>query len=141
MKILIIGLPGSGKTTFSKKLYEELEKRNILVARYNGDEVREYYKDWDFSSAGRLRQLDRMVENAELCERNGIVSICDFICPYELFRDYFDANITIWMDTIKESKYEDTNKVFEEPSKYDYRITSFQQIDNFDFFPIAQLVE
>ena len=56
MKILVFGLPGSGKTTFSKKLLEH--KNNI--DHYEADKVREAFNDWDFTKDGRLRQASRM---------------------------------------------------------------------------------
>jgi adenylylsulfate kinase len=132
MKILVTGLPGSGKTTFSNKLFEAIQEKEILVALYNGDHMREYYDDWDFSDIGRFRQLCRMTQNSEMCCKNGIIAICDFICPLNLYRNFLQPQITVWMDTIKESKYEDTNKLFEKPDKYDIHITDFEQneIDN-----------
>ncbi len=127
MKILVTGLPGSGKSTFANKLFDALDNRNELVALYNGDDMREFYNDWDFTESGRFRQLCRMTQNAEMCCKNDIIVICDFVCPRNLYRNFFQPDITVWMDTIQESKYEDTNKLFEEPDKYDIRITNFEQ--------------
>ena len=100
MIILIYGLPGSGKTTLSKEL-----SYHFNIPHYNADTIREYWNDWDFSLSGRCRQLDRMKKFA--------FGILDFICPKQSYRSEINPNISIWMDTIKTSKYNDTNDLFE----------------------------
>ena len=60
MKILVMGLPGSGKTVFARRLADVLD-----CPRLNNDEVRKAADDWDFSDGGRLRQCIRMKEMAE----------------------------------------------------------------------------
>ena len=122
MKVLIMGLPGAGKSTLAEKL-AELISSNTPADWINADQIREQYNDWDFSYSGRFRQTERMRDLAKLAESNGVVAICDFVCPTEEFRKMFDADITVWMDTIKESEYADTNKLFEPPTEYDFRIT------------------
>lgn len=126
MKILVTGLPGSGKTVFSNKLFNLLEKNDTPVVCYNGDRLRSQYNDWDFTEVGRSRQLIRMTNFADECDDNDIIAICDFVCPKNSYREYLNPDITIWIDTIKESKYEDTNKMFETPDKYDIRVTNFE---------------
>ena len=127
LKILIMGLPGSGKTTFALSLLDKLREHNISSAWYNGDYVRELYDDWDFSLDGRLRQAERMSEMADLCKEFGMVAVCDFVCPIEYLREVFNSDITVWLDTLEKSRFEDTNKLFETPSEYDYRITDYNQ--------------
>ena len=107
IKILICGLPGSGKTTLAKKLQKELG-----YAWFNADKVREQFEDWDFSSEGRKRQAQRMFD---LCEGLDKSCIADFVAPTKEIRQIFNPDIIILMNTIKESKYADTNKIFETP--------------------------
>jgi adenylylsulfate kinase len=56
--------------------------------------------------------------------------ICDFICPTDQTRKIFGPDLTIWMDTIKEGRYEDTNKIFENPNDYDFRITEWNEVNH-----------
>jgi len=121
MKILICGLPGAGKTTLANELKKYLECHGKTVEWFNGDDVRKRFDDWDFSHAGRIRQSTRMRELAELSESDFV--ICDFIAPLKEMRDNFQADWTVWVDTIDRSTYEDTDKIFESPEQYDFRIT------------------
>ena len=123
MRILIMGLPGSGKTTFAEKLVEDLKAVGQSVEWFNADKIRELYNDWDFSPEGRVRQAERMANFAHDAEQKGNIVVSDFVCPTHKLRTIFAADIVVWMDTIGKGRYEDTNKIFEEPLKYDYRIT------------------
>lgn len=119
MKILVFGLPDTGKTTFARELHLAL-----IGSRWmNGDSLRGRYDDWDFSEAGRERQLQRMIQFSNSTTH----SICDFVCPKQEYRDKFNADITVWLNTKSESIYEDTNKLFEKPQKVDYQIDTFEQ--------------
>ena len=117
MKILIMGLPGSGKTTLAKNLVPMF---NAVWS--NADEVRKEADDWDFSTEGRIRQANRMNTLAQEAVDNNRVVVADFICPTESTRQNFKADYTIWMDTIEVGRYEDTNTLFEPPSEYDFRV-------------------
>ena len=117
MKILIFGLPGSGKTTLAQYI-----KARTDCVWYNADELRKTYNDWDFSEEGRIRQAQRMKELAD--KEEGIV-ICDFVAPTENIRNLFGADITIWMNTIEAGRFEDTNKIFEIPLNVGYIITKY----------------
>lgn len=119
-KILVMGLPGSGKTTLSRQMAEILK-----CEVFNADEVRSKYNDWDFSHEGRIRQSVRM---RDLCDQslsqNNKYVIADFVCPTSETRDIFNPDITVWMDTIDKSRYQDTNSVFEPPSSYHFRVNA-----------------
>jgi len=140
-KILIMGLPGAGKTYFAQRLKRYLEthstspfdlkkaayiefpqrEHGTKVTWFNADEIRKKFNDWDFSREGRIRQSIRMAEFALRC--SGDYVICDFIAPLPEQRDNFKADWTIWMDTIAAGRYDDTNEAFVPPDIYDFRIT------------------
>lgn len=108
--ILVFGLPGSGKTTMSRNISVGLDATHI-----NADDVREKFKDWDFSEGGRLRQARRMKKLADEVKTEYIV--LDFVCPKKELRSLINADIVVFMDTISKSRYEDTNGMFEAPKK------------------------
>lgn len=119
-RILIMGLPGAGKTFLSNYLKQELEKLNRSVEWFNADEVRKLNDDWDFSEEGRIRQSVRMRDLAEKSTADFV--ICDFVAPLVEMRTNYAADVTIWMDTIDSGRFEDTNRIFTPPAEYDYRI-------------------
>jgi adenylylsulfate kinase len=137
-----MGLPGSGKTTLAAALKKYLEFNSSVATMptrrmtqmemapvdyrskvdwFNADEIRKKFNDWDFSKEGRIRQSVRMATFAMQC--TGDYVICDFVAPLVEMRENFNADLTIWMDTIQEGRFEDTNKAFVPPEKYHFRIT------------------
>ena len=117
-KIIIMGLPGSGKTTLAKNLNSKIKSKWL-----NADKVRKDFNDFEFSLEGRLRQAGRMRDLAEEILKNGNHAIVDFICPTKKTRNIFKADITIWLDTIEFGRFDDTNKMFEAPIEFDFRVT------------------
>ena len=113
-----MGLPGAGKTTLAKLLVPMFN-----AVWLNADEVRKEANDWDFSEMGRSIQANRMKRLADEAIQSNRNVVADFVCPTEHTREDFDADYIIWMDTIKESKYEDTNKMFEQPKNFDFKVT------------------
>lgn len=120
MRVLIMGLPGSGKTTLAEKLVESYEAEGKDVLWLNADKIRTIFNDWDFSEEGRLRQAMRM---RSLC--NGSedeIKIVDFVAPLPEMRDIFAADFTIWVNTVPRSRFEDTNSMFVNPMFADVEV-------------------
>ena len=114
-----MGLPGAGKTTLANEL-----ANLITCKRLNADEIRKAANDWDFSQEGRKRQAKRMAEHALKLKSEGNFVVADFICPTPEARSLFPADFVIWVDTIKEGRFEDTNQMFVKPKKYNFHVTS-----------------
>ena len=133
-KILVMGLPGAGKTYFAERLkkylethsdfynpnFENLHASKATVKWINADDVRKKYNDWDFSHEGRIRQSIRMRELADSLMNDFV--IVDFVAPLPEMRHNFKADWVIWMDTIDKGRFEDTNKMFEAPERFDTHI-------------------
>lgn len=120
-RILIMGLPGAGKTYLAQYTLERLQNAHKSVSWLNADIVRKQFNDWDFSREGRIRQAHRMHDLAAAMTTDFV--ICDFICPLPEMRAAFDADFTVWVDTITEGRFSDTNAMFVPPTHYDLRIT------------------
>ncbi len=114
-----MGLPGAGKTTLANEMATLLK-----VERLNADEVRKIANDWDFSEEGRIRQAKRMAELAFKLKTEGNYVIADFVAPTPEARSLFPADFRVWVDTIKKSRFEDTNQMFVNPKNFDYHVTT-----------------
>ena len=114
-----MGLPGAGKTTLANELAKLIESK-----RLNADEIRRAANDWDFSEEGRKRQSKRMSDAALKLKNEGNNVIADFICPTPEARKLFPADYIIWVDTIKEGRFEDTNQMFVKPENFDFHVTT-----------------
>ena len=109
-----MGLPGSGKTSLAKRLYPYLK-----AVFLNNDEVRKEANDWDFSPKGRERQTKKNERFGSKHLNEGKNVIADFVCPTEKTRKDFNADILIWVDTIKKGRFKDTNsKCLKEPKNF-----------------------
>ena len=117
--ILIMGLPGAGKTTLANELASIIQSK-----RLNADEIRRAANDWDFSEERRTRQANRMSDKALKLKSEGNNVIADFICPTPEARKLFPADYIVLVDTIKKGRFEDTNQMFVEPEKYDCHVTT-----------------
>ena len=152
MKILICGLPGSGKTWLAERLVRNLDN----CAWFNADIVRKTENDWDFSPEGRSRQANRMKNLADAESNKGKIAICDFVAPTKEIRESFNPDYLIWLDTVekgrvvsekkdelkdakelpfdidtleKSKEFEDTNNVFDPPLNAHKIIKSFLSDD------------
>jgi adenylylsulfate kinase len=117
-RILIMGLPGAGKTTLALSLLHYFSPDVLWL---NADEIRRKFDDWDFSHQGRIRQSKRMREIADVSNREYIIA--DFVCPLQEMRDIYYPDFLIWVDTIAEGRFQDTNQAFVPPDQYDVRVT------------------
>ena len=120
-RILIMGLPGAGKTTLAKEVCQKIWEEGRTCTWLNADEIRKQFNDWDFSYEGRIRQSRRMRYLADQSTFKFVIG--DFVAPIPEMRTIFKPEYTIWVDTIKESIYEDTNTIFTPPENYDVRVT------------------
>ena len=114
-----MGLPGAGKTTLANELAKLIECK-----RLNADEIRKDANDWVFSEEGRKRQAKRMSDEALKIKKEGDNVIADFICPTPEARELFPADYIVWVDTIKEGRFEDTNQMFVKPEKFNFHVTT-----------------
>ena len=117
-KILIMGLPGSGKTTLAEKLVPKLN-----AAWFNADAVRQdIYSELGFAPEDRLKHATRMGKLCDWSKMGGCYVIADFVCPTKETRNAFNPDFTIWVNRIEKGRFEDTNKLFEKPENHDIEL-------------------
>jgi shikimate kinase len=126
MIIQVLGLPGSGKTSLSSELCNRLNAIHL-----NSDEVRnDLSKDLGFCKEDRVEQARRMGALSRLLSKQNQIVVADFVCPTEETREVFgQADFIIWVDRIEQSRYEDTNTIWEKPTKYDIQIKNGKTVD------------
>ena len=119
-KILIMGLPGAGKTKLAKVLGPLLS-----AVIFNADAVRaNLSRDLGFSHEDRVEHARRMSWMCDRVTEAGGTAIADFICPTEETRAAFGEAFTIWVDRIEAGRFEDTNRMFVAPERFDLRVTT-----------------
>ncbi len=136
MKILVMGLPGSGKTTLSEKL-----AKRIKAVHLNADEIRQRVnKGLGFSKEDRIEHASRMGALCEIIDRSGCNVIADMVCPLKSMREVLNADFVIWCDTIAAGRYEDTNLMFEPPKSPQIRIPLLGSMDYWSDFAAEKML-
>lgn len=119
MIVQIIGLPGTGKTALAKELCRRTDAIHL-----NADDVRaDLNKDLGFSVEDRVEQARRLGALSRLISNQGKLVVVDFVNPTKETRESFgDADVVVWVDRINEGRFEDTNKLWEDPSLVDLKL-------------------
>jgi len=119
-KILIMGLPGVGKTTLAKHLAQM-----IGAVHLNADEIRkEIHKDLGFSTEDRIEHSRRMGVLCDIVLRSGVYVIADFVCPtFETRKAFGTEYFLIYIDRKPCRDYPDTTRIFQPPTSFDLLVT------------------
>ena len=154
MVIWVIGLSGSGKTTFANELYKSLNAIEEKYIKIDGDIIRDLFQnDLGYNYQDRRKNANRIMKLSHFLNKNGINVICSILSisqedrtwNRENISNYFEIFIDVKMDVLKErdSKklYENYNKglikdvvgcdiPFDEPVNCDYRIENNHDLKN-----------
>jgi adenylylsulfate kinase len=106
MRVLVYGISGAGKTSYTKEINEILHYDVIT-----GEELRRELNDWDFSYEGLIRQTNRIKKLVD-ARKNVII---DMMAPLQEMRDILKPDYLIWMDAIQQSIYPEIDAIFEKP--------------------------
>jgi adenylylsulfate kinase len=117
-----MGLPGSGKSTLSGALTNVVVNAGKGYHTINADAVRKILNDWDFSIEGRLKQAKRLAALAADSESEFVIT--DFVAPLPESREIFNADYTVWVNTIQKGRFDDTNAMFVPPDKFDIMVNT-----------------
>jgi len=129
-KILVMGLPGSGKTTLAAKIVPLIYPHCV---HFNADEVRStVHNDLGFSAEDRIKHAERLGWWSSTVIRSGAYVVTDFVCPLPEARAAYAPDAVIWMNTINAGRYEDTNQMFVPPTIAELGTVPLIEIKNFD---------
>jgi hypothetical protein len=119
MIIQIIGQAGSGKTVLATELADRVNGIHI-----NADKARaDLNKDLGFAIEDRIENARRLGALARLLDEQGQIVIVDFICPTQETREAFGVpDYLVWVNRIKDGRFVDTNKMWEDPTDFDVSI-------------------
>jgi adenylylsulfate kinase len=120
-KLLIMGLPGAGKTTLVNAIAPRL---NAVV--FNADEVRaNINRDLGFSEEDRIEHARRMGWLCDQVVKTGGFAVADFICPTPATRAAYlqgGEAFVVWLNRIERGRFEDTNQLFTPPENPDIEV-------------------
>ncbi|MDE2027217.1 MAG: adenylyl-sulfate kinase [Candidatus Omnitrophica bacterium] len=84
--VWLTGLPGAGKSTLAKGLYDIYQRRGLKVEYLDGDNLRALFPQIGFTKEARDEHIRRVGFMASLLERHGVIVIAAFVSPYRQAR-------------------------------------------------------
>jgi adenylylsulfate kinase len=86
------GQPGAGKTTLAKKVYNHILTNLYKVIHIDGDELREIFNNQNYSSDGRIKNVERAHDIAYFMSTKGFNVIVSLVSPFKEQRENFKKN-------------------------------------------------